>query len=212
MSRRTEANKANAQLSTGPTSEAGKKTSSLNALRHGLTGQVVIMPHDDLLAYRRHVQSFIDEYQPSGASEEHLVQSLADTAWRLNRAAALESNVLALNATGADKLDNALSVAAALESQTKALSNLSMHSQRLSRQFERTLALLRTIQTQRRDTEEQQLSDLLDVIEMQQTKEEPFDPEEYGFVFSEDQIATASQSRARQNLIDDAFDFLEEAA
>lgn len=212
MSRRTEANKANAQLSTGPTSEAGKKTSSLNALRHGLTGQVVIMPHDDLLAYRRHVQSFIDEYQPSGASEEHLVQSLADTAWRLNRAAALESNVLALNATGADKLDNALSVAAALESQTKALSNLSMHSQRLSRQFERTLALLRTIQAQRRDTEEHQLSDLLDVIEMQQTKEEPFDPEEYGFVFSEDQIATASQSRARQNLIDDAFDFLEEAA
>jgi hypothetical protein len=32
-----ESNRRNAQQSTGPRTEAGKKTSSLNALRHGLT-------------------------------------------------------------------------------------------------------------------------------------------------------------------------------
>lgn len=39
--RRQAANRRNAQKSTGPTSERGKATSSLNALRHGLSAQSV---------------------------------------------------------------------------------------------------------------------------------------------------------------------------
>src|SRR6185437_6194490 len=35
------ANRANSQLSTGPTSEAGKAKSSLNAVKTGLTGRTV---------------------------------------------------------------------------------------------------------------------------------------------------------------------------
>jgi hypothetical protein len=38
---RTEINRANSQHSTGPKTQAGKQRSSLNALRHGLTGQLV---------------------------------------------------------------------------------------------------------------------------------------------------------------------------
>ena len=36
-------NRANAQRSTGPKTEEGKQRSSLNALRHGLTGQTIIL-------------------------------------------------------------------------------------------------------------------------------------------------------------------------
>ena len=39
-----EANRRNAQQSTGPRTQIGKKTSSLNALRHGLTSRVVVLP------------------------------------------------------------------------------------------------------------------------------------------------------------------------
>src|ERR1700689_87442 len=93
---RAEINRANAQHSTGPKSAEGKKQSSLNALRHGLTGQIVVMPNEDLQAYQSHLKSFTDEYHPKGATEAHLVQSLADTSWRLNRVAALETNLLTL--------------------------------------------------------------------------------------------------------------------
>ena len=46
------------------------------------------MPDEDLEAYESHKKSFHDEYQPQGATEENLVQALADVSWRLNRPSA----------------------------------------------------------------------------------------------------------------------------
>ena len=111
------------------------------------------MPTEDLEAYQRHVASFVDEYHPKGATEAHLVQSLADTSWRLNRAAALETNLLNLAAIG-DGIQDALAIAASLESQSKALANLSMHTQRLTRQFQSDVTQLRDLQKTRRDQEQ----------------------------------------------------------
>ena|SRR5579871_2808411 len=90
---RSAINKANAQKSTGPRTDTGKQRSKFNALRHGLTGQTVVLPSEDHSAYQRHSQSFLDEYRPTGATESQLVQSLIDTSWRINRAAAIETNL-----------------------------------------------------------------------------------------------------------------------
>src|SRR6202521_4976279 len=103
---RTARNRANASHSTGPKTEAGKKRSSLNAYRHGLTGQTIILPAEDLDAYRAFTRTFFDDYKPVGISENQLVQSLADTSWRLNRAAALENNLVGL---GFDEHSNSIS-------------------------------------------------------------------------------------------------------
>src|SRR5690349_8598306 len=81
-------NRANAQHSTGPRTEAGKKRSSLNALRHGLTGHVIVMPGEDLAAYERFAKSFFDEYQPKTPTEQSLVQTIVDITWKVNRATA----------------------------------------------------------------------------------------------------------------------------
>ncbi len=211
-SQRRQINRANAQHSTGPKTEEGKKQSSLNALRHGLTGQIVVMPTEDLAAYQSHLKSFTDEYHPKGATEANLVQALADASWRLNRVAALETNLLTLGTTnvspitGADQqIQDAMSTVAALESQSKALSNLSLHSQRLSRQFERTVTLLRDLQATRQEKEKQDLESLVNVIEMHESKGEPYDPSADGFPFSPAQINEAIQSRHRRELITKAF-------
>jgi hypothetical protein len=183
---RTEINQANAQHSTGPRTEAGKQRSSLNALRHGLTGQIVVMPTEDMEAYQRHVQSFVNEYRPKGATETQLVQSLADAAWRLNRVSVLETNLLTHDIVYEDfpnhesthEMREAIAIAAALDSHTRALSTLSLHGQRLSRQFEKTLALLQQLQSTRLVNEGHEL------LQVHRTEEEPYDPGVHGFVFS----------------------------
>src|SRR5712664_4182212 len=93
---RAETNRENAKKSTGPRTEAGKQRSSLNALRHGLTGQTIVLPSDDLVAYERHCQEVHDQYQPKNKMEVLLAQMLADLAWRLNRITAIEANMLTL--------------------------------------------------------------------------------------------------------------------
>ncbi|MGA3205631.1 MAG: hypothetical protein ABSF12_24315 [Bryobacteraceae bacterium] len=203
---RVEINRANAQHSTGPKTEAGKQKSSLNALRHGLTGQIVVMPTEDLQAYQLHLKSFTEEYNPQGATESNLVQALADASWRLNRVAALESNLLILGITQeCDPIAGALSIAAALESQSKALANLSMHSQRLSRQFERTVTQLRALQEIRLAKEKHDLYGLLDIMEMVESTGETYDPSSDGFVFSQPQIDAAKRARNRERLALEAY-------
>jgi len=212
-SSRIEINRANSQNSTGPKTEAGKQRSSLNALRHGLTGQIVVMPTEDLHAYQLHLKSFTEEYDPKGATEANLVQALADTSWRLNRVAALETNLLTMGvattcspiADAPDQVQDALSIVAALESQSKALSNLSMHSQRLSRQFERTVTQLRALQQTRRLKEKIDLNNLIAIIKMYKSKGETYDPSADGFVFSQQEINTAIHAHNREFLIAKAY-------
>ena len=210
---RSEINRANSQHSTGPKTEAGKTKSSLNALRHGLTGQIVVMPTEDLHAYQLHLKSFTEEYDPKGATEANLVQALADTSWRLNRVAALETNLLTMGvattrspiADAPDQVQDALSIVAALESQSKALSNLSMHSQRLSRQFERTVTQLRDLQQTRRLKEKIDLDNLIDIVKMYKSKGQTYDPSADGFVFSQQQINAAIHARNREILTAKAY-------
>jgi hypothetical protein len=218
-SSRTAINRANAQHSTGPKTAEGKQRSSLNALRHGLTGQLVVMPNEDAEAYQALLTAFTAEYQPVGPTESTLVQALADTSWRLSRVAALETNLLALGITTAtavtdapQPVQDALAIAATLERKPKALSNLSMHSQRLSRQFERTIAQLKELQKTRRAEEQSAVSDLLDVLEMYKDKGETYDPTADGFVFSETEIHAALRARNRERIIEKAHEHAFDAA
>jgi hypothetical protein len=216
---RAQINRANSQHSTGPKTADGKQRSSLNALRHGLTGQIVVMPTEDLQAYQSHLKSFTDEYDPQGATEAHLVQALADASWRLNRVAALETNLLTLGVASQlnpfsdsprqvpSQLYDAMSIVSALESQSKALANLSTHSQRLSRQFERTVLQLRELQKTRRAQERTDLDSLIDIMEMCESEGETYDPSADGFVFSEQQINERTRMRNREHRAEKAYEY-----
>jgi hypothetical protein len=207
---RTKINRANAQHSTGPKTQAGKHRSSLNALRHGLTGQTIVLPTDDLKSYQHHIQSFVNEYQPHGATESQLVQSLADTAWRQNRAAALETNLIALALEPNqpdDQVGTALVIASALDSQARALSTLSIHTQRLARQFEKTLALLNEIQSKRLEARQKELEQAANLVQMHRKEKEPYHPAADGFVFSKDEIDQFLRLRDRRARAAKAFEY-----
>ena len=90
----------NARKSTGPTTEAGKKRSALNAIRHGLTGQVVILPEEEMEAFNRFVAPLVTSLKmpdaPDDAHEDQLAQMYAKELWRINRCAAMEDAMLTL--------------------------------------------------------------------------------------------------------------------
>jgi hypothetical protein len=202
---RAAANQANAQKSTGPRTPAGKHRSSLNALRHGLTGQTIVLPTEDLAAYQLHSKSFLDEYQPKGATETQLVQFLIDTSWQLNRAAAIETNLLSLGLADPEgrlradhpQAEAALNMAIAFRDNAGAFANLSTYSQRLDRRFERTLLQLRDLQIQRRKTEERQLDKAAKILKMLKHENLPYQPAEDGFVFSNSEVEAFLQRQDR---------------
>ena len=82
-----EANRENAQKSSGPTSEAGRQTSSQNNFRHGLTGHLfVILDWEEPEAYEELQNDLTQEYQPQTATERILVQKMAQQHWLSQRA------------------------------------------------------------------------------------------------------------------------------
>jgi hypothetical protein len=193
-------NKTNAQKSTGPRTEGGKQRSRLNAFRHGLTGHTIVLPAEDQAVYQRHSQSFLDDCGPKGAIETQLVQSLIDSSWQLNRAAAIETNLLSLGITENEDIhanhpeaETALTMARAFRDNNRAIAQISIYRQRLTREFERTLALLRRIQAERREREERELNNAAKLLKMHNDENRtgqpaPYNPADDGFVFSNAEI------------------------
>src|SRR5262245_18512514 len=96
------ANRQNAKNSTGPRTEAGKRRSRRNALRHGLTAETVIGVHDDATAYRALQRAVSADYRPETNFETELIGRLVSLLWRLRRAVAIESGLLNVHAQRKD--------------------------------------------------------------------------------------------------------------
>jgi hypothetical protein len=96
--RQIEANRRNAQLSTGPVSEEGKRRSRQNAVRHGLTAETVIDALEDAEDYAAFEMAVTADYDAQSAVERELVLRLASLLWRLRRATAIESGLFKIHA------------------------------------------------------------------------------------------------------------------
>src|SRR5437763_4227912 len=96
--RQLEANRRNALKSTGPRSEAGKRVSRRNALRHGFTAETVIEPLENPEEYQVFEHAIVSEYLPQTPVEQELVHRLASLFWRLRRATSIETGLLRMQA------------------------------------------------------------------------------------------------------------------
>ena len=102
---RLEANRQNAQRSTGPKTVEGKERSRRNSLKHGLTGAGIVLPTEDLPAIEARFADFEADLQPTGGVARFLVQRAALLSVRLDRsaiheAASLTASILALEPGG----------------------------------------------------------------------------------------------------------------
>jgi len=208
-----EANRSNALLSTGPRTDAGKKRSSMNALRHGITGQVTTMTDEDRAAHDTFSKGLMKDLAPEGAVEIQLAQRIATDSWRLNRISAVEDNLFALGqlqhggqaCPDGPELDAALTMAHTFTQESKQLQLLSLYEQRINRAIQKNLALLQSLQAKRRADREAAMKEAASLLKLSEMKGLEYIPansaqaqvrcaansRQDGFVFSNAQIHAA---------------------
>src|SRR3954454_3354227 len=92
-----EANRRNAQKSTGPTTAEGKSKAKFNALKHGMTADTAVLPYEDPHSYEQMRQALIAHYEPANAGEHMLVELVVANYWRLLRARRVEAASMILH-------------------------------------------------------------------------------------------------------------------
>lgn len=95
-----DANRRNAQKSTGPATERGKTTAKWNALKHGMASTASVLPHEDPQDYAGLRESLMEEHRPGSGVEITLLNTIADAYWRLLRARRAETEFLNLMIRG----------------------------------------------------------------------------------------------------------------
>jgi hypothetical protein len=200
-----DANRRNALLSTGPTSDAGRNRSRMNALRHGLTGQVTTMTDEDRAAHDEFSKALIKDLAPEGAMETQLAQRIATDSWRLNRASAIEDNLFALgqlqNAGQAcpdvPQIDAALISARVFTLESKQLQLLTLYEQRINRSLQKNLAMLQSLQATRKAEREAAMKEAAALLQLSEMRGLEYAPAKDGFGFSNDQIHAAIDREQR---------------
>jgi hypothetical protein len=202
-----EANRRNAQRSTGPRTEEGKKVSALNARRHNLTGQVTAMTDADRLMHDAFSASIVENLAPEGAMEIQLAQRIATDSWRLNRASAIEDNLFALgHSAKSDEIETedpeihaALTAAKVFDAEAKQLQLLTLYEQRINRNLQKNLATLQALQTARLAKREAEMKEAKQLLQLSEMKGLPYNPVKDGFVFSNEQIHASLDKERRLN-------------
>src|SRR6202790_1456683 len=88
-----EANRRNAQKSTGPKTPEGKSAVSMNALRHGLRARTVVLPGEDPTEFHQLCDDLEVEWNPQSRTEQFYVEQMAVSQWKLTRMEVGEVNI-----------------------------------------------------------------------------------------------------------------------
>ena len=80
----------NAQKSTGPRTETGKAKTRLNAVKHGLTAKLPVLPFESAEDFAALRDGFEADFAPQNTYQKFLTHQLATHAWRILRSQQVE--------------------------------------------------------------------------------------------------------------------------
>jgi hypothetical protein len=221
---RLDANRANAQHSTGPKTDEGKAKSSMNAVKTGLTGRTVLLPADDAVIYQQHLDRNFAEFAPGTDKEKALVQTIADAEWRLLRIVPLEAGIYAIGRLEladqfADHPDpvnrEALIQGKIFMTYRRDLMNLALQERRLRNQRKTDIAELTQLQKDRAEQEKElakkRFNEVQRALELHNKAifhKVDLDLASLGFDFSRDELCVYSkQNEDQKRLTNTDLDF-----
>jgi len=148
----TEANRLNAQKSTGPRSEEGKASSRFNAYKHGAYARARIIPGEDEADLTRLGERYFIELRPDGVVEVRLVYTLIRCDWEMCRVPRLEAAAIQAFVAEQENENPQLALGAALvkdASGPNVLQKLFRRNQAATRDWIRAESDLRKCQAER---------------------------------------------------------------
>ena len=162
-----EANRENSRSSTGPATPEGKRASSQNAIKHGLTSVHLIQPGENKADYESLETSLTHDWRPADTTEFSLVKEIAQSYWKLQRIRRVESVLLEASITiehrefcerrGKELPLNATSVDTfmlrGMEAKDDSFKNLSRYETKYERAWYRAINTLTKLQAERRKQE-----------------------------------------------------------
>ena len=153
--RRIDASRANGARSRGPVTPEGKQRSAMNAIRHGLLSQTVVLDGEDPEAFSTLLAAYVERFQPADRVELALVEDMAAANWRQHRSWAIEAEMM--NQASA-KLSSPLAIKRITHGFTTLaagpeLALMHRYETRQSRMFQRALANLLALQKDRAPNE-----------------------------------------------------------
>jgi len=177
---RTRANRSNAEKSTGPRSDAGRKASSRNAVKHGLFVEELTqhLSEEQLERYQGFVEGIVKDLHPVGDLELHLAHRVADIQFRFEMLRTAEFKIYLGGAILSGTMEGYL-----LASKNP-IGLASLYDQRFQRSFSKTLEEFRHAQQLRLDQEKQAVEELKAIAAAHMQQNSPFDPAKFGFVIS----------------------------
>ncbi len=94
--RKIDSARANGAKSHGPITEEGRKKSSMNALKHGLTARTVLFSNDNHDEYNALLESYIESLQPIDPVEMDFVVEMVNAKWQQRRVHKFETELFNL--------------------------------------------------------------------------------------------------------------------
>jgi len=181
----------------GPASPEAKERVKYNALRHGFTGQVLIMTPEEREKFDAFVNGMMTDLAPVGTHETFLANSMAEEAWRLNQIRARCANLSAvgdfdgagdkyrsMEGQNPEAIQTAVIETVVARDQSKQLALMSLYSQRTQRAYEKYKKELNELQARRKAAREVELEEARLLFQLADTQGLAYDPRKDGFVFS----------------------------
>jgi hypothetical protein len=198
----------------GPASPEAKERVKYNALRHGFTGQVLIMTPEEREKFDAFVKGMMTDLAPVGTHETFLANSMAEEAWRLNQIRARCANLSAVgDFDGAgDKyrpmegqnprietagIETAVIDSVVARDQSKQLALMSLYGQRTQRAYEKYNKELNELQETRKAHKTAELEEARLLFQLADTQGLAWDPRKDGFVSSLQSIKTLTERHHR---------------
>ncbi len=173
-----EANRQNAQKSTGPRTPEGRAAVRLNGVTHGLTAETIVLKGESEADFTNLLGSSEAEHDPVTPTEEALVVQLAMATWRLRRLYRQEAGFYTCqlqSLVGMQKdlnLDDAGRMGHAAAWSESTLNMFNRQEGRLERSFYRSLHELQRLRKER----EANLASVLQATPEPENKEVSADP------------------------------------